>query len=171
MSINHLSDNTKPTKYLNPNFNNCISSSLKLDGSNVLGYNATTINNYEEYENLLIDMDDEFGGQITQKFSLNIQRIGNYVNMFIYCPTIFNVINTCSYIKNRLNGLIPQRFRPNMNFKVSCICDNGDSTQHIGEFYLNTLGNIQVHLDYEKSKKFSNTKNNSFFGAVCFYKV
>lgn len=171
MSINHLSDNSRPTKYLNPNFNNCISSSLKLDGSNVSGYNATTVNNYEEYDNLLVEMKDEFNGVIVKKFEVFIQRFGNFVNIFFDCSGVFNVINTSTYISNVSPGIIPDRFRPKNDYYVTGLCDNGASKLHIGKIFVKKTGDIEIYLDYEKNKKWDNTQNNKFYGFDTIYKV
>ena len=164
MSLNHLSNTNVPAQYLNPYVG-----SIKLFNT-TNNYNATQLNYFEEYNDEQIQMKDEFGGAINTLFHLNIQRIGNFIHLMCHSPNVFNVINTCTYIENSLNGIIPDRFRPNEIYYLTGLCDNGDATQHIGRIEINTNGNLKIYLDYEKNKKWNNTKNNQFFGFIAIFK-
>jgi hypothetical protein len=165
MSLNKLSTSNNPSPYLRP-----MLGGLSLYNNNVNGYIPTELTYFEQYSDLNIHMVDEFGGAIAQAFHLNIQRIGDYIYLFMKCPTTFNVVNTCTYIEI-MNGIIPVRFRPKEEYLISGLTDNGDPKLHIGKIQLFINGNIRIFLDYEKSKKWDNAKNNKFYGFNAIYRI
>lgn len=169
MSLNHLSDNTKPTPYLNPYVGG-----LRLFNSAIANYNSTNLTAYEEYEDAAVAMFDG-ATQVSALFTVRIQRIGNYCNLFfdLNGDIFADAAGSPGETIQSNAGIIPARFRPNAVGQTQveglCFCIT-NVTGYIGRIVLNTGGTLTIEANATGVANW-NATTNKIGGCNLFYKV
>ncbi len=169
MSLNHLSDQTYPTPYLNLNVGG-----VKLFNNAITNYNSTNLNVYEEYEDTAVAMFDG-ATQVGTLFTVRIQRIGNYCNLFfdLNGTNFADSAGVPGEILQSNTGIVPPRFRPNAvgagQVEGLCFCIT-NVTGYIGRFVLTTAGTLNIEANATGAAAWNATVNN-IGGCNLFYKV
>lgn len=163
MSLNKLTDSNLPTPYINPNVG-----SLKLYNSSIAGYNQSALNVFEEFENLTLQFSELDNTPIVGDFKLRVQRIGNYVNLYIDKQTFNDASGSRSTTIQTIAGALPARFRPVDNTFITVYCFPGAHKTGI----LEILGSGQIRISSDLTGATTWVASNNFFGAGCAtYKV
>lgn len=125
---------------------------------------------------------DSSNAVLPEKFTIHIQRIGNFCQLHIYNKALFSCPNATNFIRLADSNDIPDEFKP-VNGLHRVFCGNVVGSANLNgllEFGLSVPKLLQIFANWPLNNytpvaspvtQFANTPTNTFYGTVINYNI